>query len=338
MQHYEALSQTIDALIGDGKGILAADESTQTIGKRFQKLNVENTEANRRNWRLLLAETEGLEEYISGVILYEETFDQMDKNGATIPDVLEKKGIVPGIKVDKGLIDLIGFPGEKATKGLDDLYERLVAFKAKGARFAKWRNVYSISDWLPSRATIQTGASVLAQYAAMCQEVGLVPIVEPEVLMDGTHEIEQCAEVQARVLRTLFETLFLHRVDFNTMLLKPSMVTSGKETKPFSPPEEVADFTLAVFRECIPAAVPGIVFLSGGQSSLEATANLNAINAYGMQPWVLSFSYGRALQEEALSTWKGKAENVQKAQACLLHRAKMNSLATLGEYESQLES
>ncbi|KTC98306.1 fructose bisphosphate aldolase [Legionella geestiana] len=335
--HYDELSATMDLLLQEGKGILAADESNSTIGKRFATIGVDNTEENRRAWRLLLAETEGLEQYVHGVILFEETFSQNDDAGVPIAKRFADKGIVPGIKVDKGLIDLPHTDGEKVTQGLDGLRERLLHFKALGARFAKWRNVYSISDTSPSLTAIRAGAEMLARYAATCQSVGIVPIVEPEVLMDGNHSIEHCAEASEMVLHELFHALFIHQVELEHIVLKPSMVTSGKDHKPFSNPEEVGEFTIGVFRSNVPAAVPTINFLSGGQSSKEATANLNAINAQGFQPWLLSFSYGRALQEDCLKAWEGKVENREKAQAALLHRAHMNSLACFGDYSDSLE-
>lgn len=334
---YDELSKTIEEIAQEGKGILAADESNGTIGKRFATINVENTEENRRNYRLLLAETKDLERYVSGVILFEETFTQKDAKGNSIPEIFAKKGIIPGIKVDKGLIDLPHAEDEKVTQGLDGLVERLNHFKNLGARFAKWRNVYSITEHTPSLLAIKTGAENLARYAAACQSVGIVPIVEPEVLIDGDHSIEHCAEVCEVALHELFHALFIHQVELQHMILKPSMVTCGIETKPFSAPDEIADYTLSVFRNNVPAAVPSINFLSGGQTSKQATLNLNAINNVGIQPWLLSFSYGRALQEDCLHAWAGQAENVAAAQAELLKRAKLNSLASLGEYEVDME-
>ena len=334
---YEELTQTIEELAQEGKGILAADESTGTIGKRFASIDVENTEENRRQYRLLLAETKGLEDYVNGVILFEETFTQKNDKGQSIPDILAKKGIVPGIKVDKGLVDLPHAENEQVTEGLDGLVARLEHFKKLGARFAKWRNVYTISEHTPSLTAIKAGAENLARYAAACQSVGIVPIVEPEVLIDGDHSIEHCAEVCEVALHELFRSMFIHQVELQHMILKPSMVTSGIKCKPFSSPDEVADFTLSVFRNNVPAAVPGINFLSGGQTSQQATINLNAINTVGTQPWVLSFSFGRALQEDCLKVWKGRAENVEAAQSALLKRAKLNSLASQGEYEESME-
>lgn len=330
--YYDELSATMDHLLQDGKGILAADESNGTIGKRFASINVENNEANRRDYRLLLATTPELDTYINGVILFEETFQNKDAHGKSIVDLFTEQGILPGIKVDLGLVDLANTEDEKVTQGLDGLTERLLSFKKQGAKFAKWRNVYSISEFTPSMNAMKTGAEVLARYAASCQAVGIVPIVEPEVLMDGDHSIEHCAEATEMVLHELFRALFVHQVELEHIILKPSMITCGKNTAPFSSPEDIADYTVSVFRNTVPAAVPSINFLSGGQTPQQATANLNAINSTGYQPWTLSFSFGRALQEDCLKIWGGKQANVAKAQAALLNRAKLNSLACFGEY------
>lgn len=330
--YYDELSTTIEQLVQNGKGILAADESNATIGKRFAAIHLENTAEHRRDYRVLLATTPNLEEYISGVILFEETFSNQDNHGKTIPEILLAKGILPGIKVDKGLAVLPNTSDEKVTIGLDDLTERLLAFKKQGAKFAKWRNVYSISDFTPSLSAIKTGAETLARYAAACQAVGIVPIVEPEVLMDGDHSIDQCAEASELVLHELFNALFLHQVALEHIILKPSMVTCGKDFKPFSSAEDIADYTLSVFNNTVLPATPSINFLSGGQTPSQATENLNAINSCGYQPWNLSFSYGRALQEECIQAWKGKAENITKAQETLIHRARLNSLACFGEF------
>lgn len=335
--HYDELSDTMDQLLQDGKGILAADESNGTIGKRFASIGVENNEKNREAYRLLLATTTDLEQYINGVILFEETFQNKDKQGTPIAELFAKKGILPGIKVDQGLITLPNTDDEKVTQGLDGLTERLLSFKKQGAKFAKWRNVYAISDHTPSLTAMKAGAEMLARYAACCQSVGIIPIVEPEVLMDGHHDIDRCAEASELVLHELFNALFFHQVDLEHIILKPSMITAGKETKPFSSPEDVADYTLGVFRNNVPAAVPSINFLSGGQTPEQATANLNAINSAGYQPWVLSFSYGRALQEDCLKAWGGNPANVAEAQAALLHRAHLNSLACFGDYQSNME-
>lgn len=334
---YEELSATMEQMLHESKGILAADESTSTIGKRFATIHTENNEQNRRDYRLLLATTPGLEQYINGVILFEETFHQKDDHGTPIAELFAQKGIIPGIKVDKGLVNLPGTAEEKVTQGLDGLTERLMEYKKLGAKFAKWRNVYAISEITPSLSAIKTGAENLARYASACQEVGIVPIVEPEVLMDGDHTIEHCAEVCEMVLHELFHALFIHQVELEHIILKPSMVTCGKDSATFSEPDEVADYTISVFRNNVPAAVPTINFLSGGQSPKQATANLNAINMIGHQPWLLSFSFGRALQEDCIAAWAGKAENTNKAQDALLKRAKMNSAACLGEYESSME-
>jgi fructose-bisphosphate aldolase class I len=327
----------MEKIASDGKGILAADESNSTIGKRFDSIGIENSEQNRRDYRLLLATTGELEQYISGVILYEETFTQQDEQGTPIVELFARKGILPGIKVDKGLVDLAHTEQEKVTQGLDGLHERLQHFKKLGAKFAKWRNVYSISDYTPSLLAIKAGAENLARYAAACQAVGIVPIVEPEVLMDGQHTIEHCAEACEIVLHELFHALFIHQVDLEQIILKPSMVTSGKSHSPFSSPEEVAEYTLSVFRNQVPAAVPTINFLSGGQTPQQATANLNAINKMDIQPWLLSFSYGRALQEDCLKIWAGKKENITKAQEALLKRSELNSMACFGEYNDDME-
>lgn len=334
---YEELADTMETLLQDGKGILAADESTSTIGKRFTSIGIENTETNRRDYRLLLATTPDLEQYINGVILFEETFDQHDDKGTRIAELFAQKGIVPGIKVDKGLVDLPNTQGEKITAGLDGLTERLLHFKQKGARFAKWRNVYSISEFAPSLTAIKAGAETLARYAAICQSVGIVPIVEPEILMDGDHSIERCAEASEMVLHEVFHSLFIHQVELELMILKPSMITSGKDAQPFSSAEDIADFTLSIFRANVPAAVPSINFLSGGQSPAQATANLSVMNQAGYQPWTLSFSYGRALQEDCLKAWAGKKENVAHAQEVLLRRAHLNSMACFGEYTEDME-
>ncbi len=335
--YYHELSDTMEELVVPGKGILAADESTGTIAKRFASIDIENNETNRKNYRLLLATTPHLENYVNGVILYEETFSHKDEHGTPIAEIFAKKGIVPGIKVDKGLVTLSNTEDEKVTQGLDGLMERLMHFKAQGARFAKWRNVYSISEYTPSLTAMKAGAEMLARYAATCQEAGIVPIVEPEILIDGDHTIEHCAEVAEMVLHEVFKALFVHQVQLEHIILKPSMVTCGKDNPTFSSPEEIADFTLSVFRNHVPAAVPTINFLSGGQTPDQATINLNAINSVGAQPWLLSFSYGRALQDECLSTWRGQTQNIEAAQQALLNRAKLNSLASLGEYESQAE-
>ena len=335
--HYDELSTTMDHLLQDGKGILAADESNGTIGKRFSTIGIENNEKNRCDYRLLLATTPELEQYVNGVILFEETFEQKDEKGTPIAELFAKKGILPGIKVDKGLVDLANTDDEKVTQGLDGLKERLLHFKKLGAKFAKWRNVYSISEYTPSLTAMKAGAEMLARYAACCQSVGIVPIVEPEVLMDGEHTIERCAEASEMVLHELFNALFNHQVELENIILKPSMITCGKSAGAFSSPEEIADYTLSVFRNNVPAAVPCINFLSGGQTPQQATVNLNAINSTGYEPWTLSFSYGRALQEDCLQAWGGKSANIAAAQAVLLNRARLNSMACFGEYNANME-
>ena len=335
--HYDELSTTMDHLLQDGKGILAADESNGTIGKRFSTIGIENNEKNRCDYRLLLATTPELEQYVNGVILFEETFEQKDEKGTPIAELFAQKGILPGIKVDKGLVDLANTDDEKVTQGLDGLKERLLHYKKLGAKFAKWRNVYSISEYTPSLTAMKAGAEMLARYAACCQSVGIVPIVEPEVLMDGDHTIERCAEASEMVLHELFNALFNHQVELENIILKPSMITCGKNAGAFSSPEEIADYTLSVFRNNVPAAVPCINFLSGGQTPQQATANLNAINSTGYEPWTLSFSYGRALQEDCLQAWGGKSANIATAQTVLLNRARLNSMACFGEYRENME-
>lgn len=328
----DELAGTIDAIAISGKGILAADESTSTIAKRFESIGVENTEENRRQYRTLLCTAPGINETISGVILYEETLGQKDNNGRFLADVLAEQGIVPGIKVDKGLVDLPNTNGEKIAQGLDGLSERLLAYKKQGARFAKWRNVFDINEGAPTMTAVKAGAEVLARYAAICQSVGIVPIVEPEVLMDGDHCIEDCAEVTEMVLHEVFNSLFTHQVALEYIILKPNMVIAGKNCPEQNTPEEVGEYTLSVLRNMVPAAVPSINFLSGGQSPKEAVLNLNAMNALGEQPWNLSFSYGRALQEECLRHWQGKTANISVAQEALLEWARCNSLAAIGQY------
>jgi fructose-bisphosphate aldolase class I len=331
------LEQTAKALVAEGKGILAADESDSTIKKRFDSIGVESTEENRRAYRELLFGTEGAEEFISGVILYDETIRQSASDGTPFPKLLESKGIIPGIKVDKGAKPLANADGETVTEGLDGLRERLAEYRELGARFAKWRATYSISDHLPSDYCTWTNAHALARYAALCQEAGLVPIVEPEVLQDGTHTIERSFHVTSRVLGAVYTELFDQRVRLEGTLLKPNMVLSGYDASPRAAADEVAEWTLKCFRRHVPAAVPGIVFLSGGQSDEDATANLNAMNKRGPHPWQLSFSYGRALQAPALKAWGGKPENVEAARRAYYHRAKMNSAARTGMYAPEME-
>jgi len=332
------LQATITDLVVTGKGILAADESAPTIVKRFKAINVESTEANRCAYRSLLLTTPGLGEFISGVILFEETLGQTTADGKSLPEVAAGQGIVPGIKVDKGFTPLINAPGDVVTQGLDGLAERLAGYKGQGARFAKWREVYSISPHNPTQAGITSNAEVLARYAAICQSLGLVPIVEPEVLLDGDHSIERCLEVIELVQHAVFHALHRHRVELEYTVLKPSMVVPGKDAPNRASPEEIAEKTLAAMRRSVPAAVPGINFLSGGQTPEEATANLNAMNALaGNAPWQLSFSYGRALQQPVLEAWQGKPENLQAAQQALYKRARLNGAARYGNYSAQME-
>src|SRR5437763_5472338 len=331
------LHQTAKALVAEGKGILAADESTGTIKKRFDSIDVESTEDNRRAYRELLFATEGAEEYISGVILYDETIRQSAADGTPFPKLLESKGVIPGIKVDQGAKPLALTEDETITEGLDGLRERLAEYRELGARFAKWRATYSIDAGKPSEYCVWTNAHALARYAALCEEAGIVPIVEPEVLQDGTHTLEQSAKATGRVLQALYTELHDQRVDFTGTLLKPNMVLSGYEASDRAGADEVAEATLEVFYKHVPAAVPGIVFLSGGQSDEDATAHLNAMNARGPHPWQLSFSYGRALQAPALKAWGGKEENVEAAQHAYYHRAKMNSAARTGMYAPEME-
>ncbi len=331
------LQKTISDMVDGVRGILAADESSPTIKKRFDAIKVVSTDENRRNYRSLLLSTPGLGEYISGVILFEETLVQSSDDGVLIPELAERNKIVPGIKVDKGTTPLPRAEGDLITQGLDGLGKRLEDYKTKGARFAKWREVYPISDTNPSQLSLTANAEVLARYAAVCQEHGVVPIVEPEVLMDGKHDIDRAAIVIESVLHEVFAALYRHHIQLEHMILKPSMVTPGKDCRRASP-EEVADTTLKVFKRTIPAAVPSINFLSGGQGPEEATENLNAINQLkDNAPWQLSISFGRALQQPVLQAWGGKKENLAAAQQALLNRARLNSLAHQGKYSPGLE-
>jgi fructose-bisphosphate aldolase class I len=332
-----SLEATAQALVAPGKGILAADESSGTIKKRFDSIGVESTEDNRRAYRNLLFTTEGAEDFISGVILYDETIRQSGLDGTPFPKLLESKGVIPGIKVDIGAVDLAHAPGEKITQGLDGLRERMAEYRDLGARFAKWRAVITIGDGIPSEYCIWTNAHALARYAALAQEADLVPIVEPEVLMDGDHTIERSFDVTSRTLHAVFTELRDQRLHFEQMLLKPNMVLSGYDSPEQASIEDVAEATLRSFYRHVPAAVPGIVFLSGGQSDEDATAHLNAMNATGPHPWALSFSYGRALQAAALKAWLGKPENVDSAKQAFFHRAKLNGAATLGDYTPEME-
>ena len=331
------LHETADALVAAGKGILAADESDGTIKKRFDSIGLESTEDHRRAYREMLFTTPGAEEYISGVILFDETIRQSASDGTPFPELLASKGIIPGIKVDKGAKALALAAGETITEGLDGLRARLEEYRHLGARFAKWRATYSITDELPSDYCVWTNAHALARYAALCQEAGIVPIVEPEVLQDGTHTIERSYHVTSRVLDAVFTELFDQRVDTFGTLLKPNMVLSGYQASDRASQDEVADWTLKCFSKHVPAAVPGIAFLSGGQSDEDATAHLNAINSHGPHPWELSFSYGRALQAPALKAWDGNPENVEAGQRAYYHRAKLNSAARGGIYTPEME-
>ncbi|WP_018403141.1 class I fructose-bisphosphate aldolase [Marinobacter gelidimuriae] len=336
MDIHAELRSTIQDLVQPGKGILAADESLPTIAKRFDAVGVESTEDKRREYRSLIFATPGLGEFVSGVILFEETLGQNSLDNVPITKLLESQGIVPGIKVDTGKKPLINAPGDEITYGLDGLDDRLEIYKNQGARFAKWRAVYNVSGTLPSRQAVEANAEMLARYAALCQSKGIVPIVEPEVLIDGNHTIERSAEVNEAVIAEVFNALRRHRVQLETIILKPSMVTPGKACAKASP-AAVAEATLGVLRRVVPAAVPGINFLSGGQTPEEATLNLNAMNSLGQQPWSLSFSYGRALQEPAQKAWAGKLDNKHAAQNAMLKRARLNGAASTGEYKAEME-
>ncbi len=332
------LKKVAQAMVAKGKGILAADESHPTIAKRFNTINVPNGEENRRNYRGMMFTAPNVGDYISGVIMYEETLGQQTDDGVAFPDLLEKQGILPGIKVDRGAKDLPGYPGEKYTLGLDDLRERLLIYREQGARFAKWRSVITIGNGMPSRYCIDVNARGLAHYAALCQEAGIVPIVEPEVLMDGDNTMAHCKAVTEITLDTVFEELRRARVDLEGIVLKPNMCISGIKCPEQASVEEVAAATVDTLKRCVPASVPGIAFLSGGQSDQLATAHLNAMNKMGELPWELSFSYGRALQSAGLKTWGGNNNNLEAAQAAFILRAKCNSAARFGEYTSDMEA
>jgi fructose-bisphosphate aldolase class I len=334
----DRLASVARAIVEKGKGILAADESTGTIKRRFDSIQVPSTEDNRRAYRELLFTTPGVDKYISGVILYDETMRQKAQDGIPLPQVLSQQGILPGIKVDKGVKDLPGFAGEKITEGLDGLRERLVEYEDMGAAFAKWRAVIDIGPSMPSRYCINANAQALARYAALCQDVGLVPIVEPEVLMDGAHDIDRCAEVTEATLRALFAELYEAGVALEGALLKPNMVIAGKKSSVQASTEEVAEKTMRTLLRSVPAALPGIVFLSGGQGPAQATENLNAMNAMGAHPWELSFSYGRALQEPVLNAWRGNPANVAAAQRAYYHRSACNGAARYGKYVPAMET
>ena len=334
----QTLESVAQAMVAKGKGILAADESMGTIKRRFDSIKIESNENNRRAYREMLFATKGVEEAISGVILFDETIRTTASDGTPFPQLLAKKGIIPGIKVDKGPVDIPGFPGEVVTEGLDGLRGRLKEYKELGAKFAKWRAVIAIGEGIPTYTCLQANAHALGRYAAVCQEAEIVPIVEPEVLLDGNHTIERCQEVTEQTLKITFTELFLQRVHLEGMILKPSMVVSGKDNPRQASVEEVAERTIQCLKRTVPAAVPGIAFLSGGQSAVSATEHLNAMNKLGPHPWQVSFSYARALQDPALKAWKGEAGNVATAQRIFYHRAKMNSAARTGSYTAQMES
>lgn len=334
----QELETVARGIVVPGKGILAADESFPTIKKRFTSIDVESTEENRRAYRELLFTTPGFEEFISGVITFDETMRHKTTDGIPFPELLNSKGVYPGVKVDKGTRDLAGFPGEKFTQGLDGLRERLVEYVELGAKFTKWRAVYTIGKNIPTNYGIKANSSGLAQYAALSQEAGLVPVVEPEVLMDGKHSIQQCEEVTTKVLESVFTTLFEARVKFEGMLLKPNMILSGKEHPEQAGVQEVAEATIRTLKRVVPPAVPGIVFLSGGQTPTQATEHLSAMNAIGGFPWKLSFSYGRALQEETLKCWLGDSANIEEAQKYFVRRAKFTGMACFGEYSPEMEA
>jgi fructose-bisphosphate aldolase, class I len=330
------LNRVANALVTPGRGVLAADESAGTVKKRFEVIGVESTEDNRRDYRELLFRSKGMSK-ISGVILFDETIRQNAKDGTPLAKVIEQAGAFPGIKVDKGIKPLSFCPGEVVTEGLDGLRERLIEYRGLGAKFAKWRAVIDIGAGIPTFACVNANAHALARYAALCQDEGIVPIVEPEVLMDGDHDVDRCAEVSEFALKTVFEQLYYARVKLEGMVLKPNMVVAGKKCAKQPSVAEVAEKTLRVLKECVPAAVPGIAFLSGGQSDLDATARLDGMNKIGGLPWKLSFSFSRALQAAPQKAWAGKVENVPAAQAAFTHRAQMNSLASLGQWKPELE-
>src|SRR5690349_16424165 len=332
------LNKVARAMVAPGRGILAADESSSTITKRFNAIGIESTADSRRDYReLLFRSTDAMSKFISGVILYDETIRQKAKDGTALVKIIEQAGVIPGIKVDKGTKPLPFSPGEVITEGLDGLRERLVEYRGLGAKFAKWRAVIDIGPSIPSYAAIIANAHALARYAALCQEESIVPIVEPEVLMDGDHDADRCYVISEWVLKTVFEQLYYQKVALEGMVLKPNMQVAGKKSKKRAGTDGVAEKTVKLLKACVPAAVPGIAFLSGGQSDEEATAHLDAINRLGPLPWRLTFSYGRALQAAPQKTWAGKNENVAAAQRAFVHRAAMNSLATLGQWKQDLE-
>ena len=332
------LARIASAMVAKGKGILAADESGGTIKKRFDSIKLESTEEQRRTYREMLFTAPGAAAAVSGVILYDETIRQKTRDGTPFAQYLTKQGMIPGIKVDTGAKVLAGFPGETITEGLDGLRERLIDYRGLGARFAKWRAVIDIAEGIPTAFAIEANAHALASYAALCQENDIVPIVEPEVLMDGAHSIERCQQVSETVLASVFRQLFEHRIVLEGMVLKPNMVISGKKAANRAGPQEVAEATLRVLKRHVPAAVPGIAFLSGGQSPTEATLHLSLLNQMGPLPWSLTFSYGRALQDTALKAWGGVAGNFAAGQKEFARRAKLNGLATTGRYAAEMES
>ncbi len=334
----ENLESVARKLVAPGKGILAADESSGTIEKRLKSINVPSTEENRRAYREVLFTTKGAGDFISGVILFDETIRQKTRDDRTFVEMLEQQGIIPGIKVDKGAKAMANFPGEKITQGLDGLRERLAEYRQLGARFAKWRAVIAIGEKIPTRTCIDANAEALARYASLCQEADVMPIVEPEVLMDGAHTLERHFDVTEQTLRSVFDALAEHRVVLEEMLLKPNMVLSGKECPKQASVQEVAEATVRCMKRVVPAAVPGLVFLSGGQTDLQATEHLNAMNRLEGLPWQLSFSYGRALQAPVLKAWKGEAGNVAAAQQAFHHRAWCNSKARFGKYTGDMET
>jgi fructose-bisphosphate aldolase, class I len=332
------LNKVANAMVAPGKGILAADESTGTIKRRFDAIGVENTEDNRRDYReLLFRSADAMHNCISGVILYDETIWQKARDGTPLVKLIEQTGAIPGIKVDEGTKPLPGCPNEVVTVGLDKLADRLPKYLEQGARFAKWRAVIDIAPGIPSYNAVHANAHALARYAALCQAAGIVPIVEPEVLMDGDHDIDRCYEVTEWVLKETFQELYYGRVALEGMALKPNMTITGKKSSKRAGVDEVAEKTVKLLKACVPAAVPGIAFLSGGQSDEEATAHLDAMNRIGNLPWKLTFSYGRALQHAPQKAWSGRSENVAAAQRAFAHRARMNGLATMGQWKSDLE-
>lgn len=345
MSRLDDMVAVAEAMVKPGKGILAADESTGTIGKRFASIGTENIETNRRDWREMLFRTRpAMDDHISGVILYDETLRQSAADGTSMVDLIKATGAIPGIKVDKGITPLAGRPGETITQGLDGLRERLAEYYELGARFAKWRAVIEISHpdvtvgRTPTEGGIKANTHALGRYAALCQEAGIVPIVEPEVLMGGAHSVERCHEVTERALNSLFTELYEQGVALEATILKPNMVVAGKQCAEQPTREQIATRTIKVLKDTVPAAVPGIAFLSGGQENEEATRNLDMMNKIGGFPWKLTYSYGRALQQSALFAWQGKAENYAAAQAAFTHRAKMNGLASKGEWSADIDA